>query len=52
VIAGQLFRPEDAPSYGYPLKVPMILVGGVVGIFGLEGGVYVYEFLAGEDGRR
>lgn len=37
VIAGQLFRAEYAPSYGYPLKVTMILVGvGMLGVLGMR----------------
>jgi hypothetical protein len=42
VIAGQLFKPEYAPSYGYPLKVTMILVSvGMLGFLGMRA-VYMY----------
>lgn len=42
VIAGQLFKAEYAPSYGFPLKVTMILV--IVGMLGFLSmrGIYMY----------
>jgi predicted MFS family arabinose efflux permease len=43
VIAGQLFKPQYAPSYGYPLKVTMILVSvGMLGFLGMRA-TYMYE---------
>jgi hypothetical protein len=43
VIAGQLFKAQYAPSYGYPLKVTIILMAvGMVG-FGAIRAVYMWE---------
>jgi hypothetical protein len=43
VIAGQLFKAHYAPSYGYPLKITMILIAvGMLGFLGMRG-AYMYE---------
>ncbi|PMD34967.1 MFS general substrate transporter [Hyaloscypha variabilis F] len=43
VIAGQLFKAQYAPSYGYPLKITMILIGvGMLGFVGIRT-AYMYE---------
>jgi hypothetical protein len=43
VIAGQLFKAQYAPSYGYPLKITMILIGvGMLGFLGMRA-AYMYE---------
>lgn len=42
VIAGQLFKAQYAPSYGFPLKVTMILVSvGMLGFLAIRG-LYMY----------
>lgn len=43
VIAGQLFRPRYAPSYGYPLKVTVVVLisVGMLGFISMRG-IYMY----------